>query len=127
MSAKQDRVLPSDKTVSDCFVASLLVPRLTGDKSLRYIDGLEKETYGNDRNVAVLGKYITTQIQSYAATRPQQSTQKEEAKVNESNQEIVGRSNDDINPFGKVIVLSQGNFKNVVEEGPVFIKFYAPW
>lgn len=82
-----------------------------------YLDGIEKEVYNGDRAIAVLRKYIDTQIQSYAenvAASSQSSTQ----------QEVISAR---ANPEGKLEVLTQDNFKSMLDEGPMFVKFYAPW
>ena len=33
----------------------------------------------------------------------------------------------DINPSGSVLELSPQNFQDVVDQGPVFVKYFAPW
>lgn len=81
---------------------------------------MEKETYENDRSPAVLSKYITDQIQKYVAQVGQEAAPP-------ANQVVIGRKLENVNPHGAVTVLTPSNFKSVVEEGPVFIKFYAPW
>ncbi|KIO27085.1 hypothetical protein M407DRAFT_194282 [Tulasnella calospora MUT 4182] len=82
-----------------------------------FADGVEKEVYNGDRAIAVLQKYIDTQIQSYGesvAASSQSST----------HQDVISSR---ANPEGKVEVLTQADFKSKLDEGPLFVKFYAPW
>lgn len=40
---------------------------------------------------------------------------------------IQSRSPSDINPHGSVVALTTGSFTSALSDGPVFVKFFAPW
>ncbi|KAG8900294.1 hypothetical protein FRB99_006135 [Tulasnella sp. 403] len=80
-----------------------------------YLDGVEKETYNGDRTISILRGYINKQIEQYAG-----GVQHPDHK-----QEALSARN--LNLEGEVSVLTQSNFKSTIEQGPTFIKFFAPW
>jgi thiol-disulfide isomerase/thioredoxin len=83
-----------------------------------YVDGKRIKEYNDDRNYDFLSKWINDEAVAYART-------------------IVLGSGEDTttesepyrhpNPEGKVVEVDAKELQKFKDEGPVFIKFYAPW
>ncbi|KAG8883171.1 hypothetical protein FRB97_007106 [Tulasnella sp. 331] len=67
-----------------------------------YRNGKELETFEGERSMELLVTYIDSKIAEHTPSKV-------------------------MNPEGKLLSLSQKTFSNVLEEGPVFVKFFAPW
>ncbi|QRW15750.1 thioredoxin [Rhizoctonia solani] len=76
-------------------------------------EGKKMEEYSGDRTPADLSSWIDKRVADYA-----QSSASESDSVS---------STAHLNPSGEVVVLTPETFDKALSEGPIFIKFYAPW
>ncbi|KAG8688702.1 hypothetical protein FRC11_004943 [Ceratobasidium sp. 423] len=76
-------------------------------------DGKKLEEYSGDRTHDDLSSWIDKRVANYA----QSSTSKSSSTSGASH----------LNPDGQVLVLTPETFDKSLSEGPIFIKFYAPW
>ena len=110
-----------------------------------YRDGKFLETYRQARSYDLLTSYLskhaeptspptlpeTTEdpvIDPVVTAAPEPEVQfevQQQQQQRETPQAVVPTK--DLNPDGKVLVLDDKTFRDVVNEGHVFVKFYAPW
>ncbi|KAJ3865039.1 protein disulfide isomerase [Lentinula novae-zelandiae] len=82
-----------------------------------YNNGDFVETFKGARDVERLTEFI----KRHAPTPPLPTPPVPETVLEETN--YVANPN----PSGSVLVLDESNFQSTIEEGPVFVKFFAPW
>lgn len=77
-----------------------------------YRNGEFVEVYkGKNRDFPTLQSYIFEHAETGRASQPPQAAEEEP----------------DVNPDGAVLRITTKNFKEIIDQGPVFIKFFAPW
>lgn len=76
-------------------------------------DGKKITEYSGDRTPDALSSFVDKQVAEYA----QASTSTPGSSP----------SSPHLNPSGSVLPLSSGTFEGALSEGPIFVKFYAPW
>lgn len=100
-----------------------------------YRNGEFVETYGADREFHLLIEYLG------AHAEPTGTPEQEEEVLVSTVQEaaptptpspaperlVVQTARSDANPSGTVVSLDVQTFDNFLEQGPAFIKFFAPW
>jgi thioredoxin domain-containing protein 5 len=89
----------------------------------RYEDGVEKEVYKGDRSYVHISSYIEEHSKKVEKVEHPEDTvvdEKEQAPI-----APVIRSN--VNANGQVMVLNKETFGSAVSDGPLFVKYYAPW
>ncbi|KAH9936885.1 thioredoxin-domain-containing protein [Epithele typhae] len=96
-----------------------------------YRNGEFVETFRKSRNHDILTNYLTSHAEPrnpHAAETAQPSSTTVEAAEPE-NDELVQEfaSHKDANPGGIVLSLDESNYQNTIDEGHVFVKFFAPW
>ncbi|KAH9927854.1 thioredoxin-domain-containing protein [Amylocystis lapponica] len=97
-----------------------------------YRDGQFLETFHGSRELELLTAYLAEHAQP--TSLPSHPTETASAQVLEENVAIdasvvraVESQTEDINPDGSVLVLGEKTFQQVVDQGKVFVKFFAPW
>lgn len=102
-----------------------------------YRDGQFLETYREPRSYDLLTSYISkhaepTSLPTLPETTapvvtatPEVHFEAQQQQQRETHQAAVPAK--DLNPDGKVLVLDDKTFRDVVTEGHIFVKFYAPW
>ena len=93
-----------------------------------YKDGKLVEQYNNDRSYESLTGYIEDQSIAYARGEPLPAEQSEtdtEGSDNAHKEAVrsVGRPN----PEGKVIAADEARLEEIINAGPAFVEFFAPW
>lgn len=85
-----------------------------------YKDGSFVETWKQPRDLDKLREYITAHAEPL---------KKKEVVVPPVEQVFVDQPEPgkEHNPSGTVLVLTDDNFEKTIQEGHVFVKFYAPW
>jgi len=94
----------------------------------RYQDGVEKEVYKGDRGYVQIAKYIEDHVKQTPKTEVVEEKVEEKAEEKVEAQIPISpviRSN--ANPRGEVLVLNKELFTSASNDGPLFIKYYAPW
>lgn len=108
-----------------------------------YRDGKSIETYREARSYDLLTSYISKHAEPTslptlpetteapvvapvvtAAPEPEVQFEAQQPQQRETHQAVPAK---DLNPDGKVLVLDDKTFQDAVNEGHVFVKFYAPW
>ncbi|KAJ7593435.1 protein disulfide isomerase [Mycena floridula] len=83
-----------------------------------YLDGKFVEKYNGDRSQPELNTYLKRYATPTATTTTETTT---------TTTEVAARSTVTPNPDGTVLVLTGETFQSKIDEGPAFVKFYAPW
>jgi thioredoxin domain-containing protein 5 len=97
-----------------------------------YRNGEFVETFGGARDYEALLKYMNRHAEPTATpqippsvTKP--TTIEEPTMTRPAGALHVQTPRADINPSGSVLELGPQNFQEVVDQGPVFVKYFAPW
>lgn len=95
---------------------------ITGYPTMQmYRDGQFVEKFGDGREYDLLVEFLA----KYTESSSSESEGEPDLKLIE--QPRHESETKKYNPNGMVISLNPSNFKTVVDEGPTFIKFFAPW
>ncbi|KAI0751693.1 thioredoxin-domain-containing protein [Daedaleopsis nitida] len=100
-----------------------------------YRNGAYVETFRQNRDIDILTKYLaahaeprnppasetTPEATSTTASAPS-PTPERDALVEEE-----AALREDVNPSGTVVSLDETNFRQTIDKGHVFVKFFAPW
>ena len=81
-----------------------------------YKDGKFVEKFKDQREIEILREYVA----KHAERR--QVTVSKEVKTT-----ILEESAEQHNTDGTVMVLNSNNFDKAIQDGHIFVKFYAPW
>jgi hypothetical protein len=101
-----------------------------------YRNGEFVDTFAGAREYDALLEYVSKHAEPTStpqappsATSPQTSQTTVEAPTMTKPVEVlhVQTPRADINPSGSVLALGSHNFQDVVNQGPVFVKYFAPW
>lgn len=90
---------------------------------LRFLEGAELETFKGDRTLKDLTEYIDAKASEHAQNATQTTSEDEDLQdwvTSPPNAKAV-------NPEGKQLTLTQKTFPSAMKQGPMFVKFYAPW
>lgn len=96
-----------------------------------YRNGEYVETFRQTRSIDILNKYIAAHAEPRNPPAPEPAPESTpapsvpESETDELVDEVVHR--EDVNPTGAVISLDESNFHAIVNQGHVFVKFFAPW
>lgn len=84
-----------------------------------YRDGQFIEVYKQPRDIEPLREYVASHAE------PKASSNKQSA----ANVKLVDTADESEvhNPDGTVMILNSSNFDKAIQDGHVFIKFFAPW
>lgn len=87
------------------------------------------ETYDGDRDLEKLQVYIEKHAESSTPKVAPTSTEPTAVVVSTKAAEVlhIQTPRAGVNTAGAVLKLDPTNFKDVLAEGPTFIKFFAPW
>jgi hypothetical protein len=85
----------------------------------RYEDGKELEKYSGDRSYDTLASFIDTQSKRYIRSLG--------ARGADSSGHSAEPSPAGVNMDGIAEEVDQAKLQQMKEDGPVFVKFYAPW
>lgn len=78
-----------------------------------YKDGKFLETFKKPRDHAMLTEFMAGYISTPSPTETPEPVPTEPVVP--------------VNPTGEVLILTSDNFQDVISEGRVFVKFFAPW
>jgi len=95
-----------------------------------YRDGEFVDTFTGGRDYDLLRDYMEKHAEPTSSSSPSMvAPTTVEAPTMTTPSEVlhVQTSRADVNPSGSVLPLEPNNFQEVVDQGPVFIKFFAPW
>lgn len=87
-----------------------------------YKDGEFVEVFNKPRDIDTLREYVKSHAEPKKAPAARQP-----ATVIEEEEFITEDSGTVHNLDGKVMILNEKNFESTIQEGHVFVKFYAPW
>lgn len=94
-----------------------------------YKDGKYLETFNQARGLDILTNYIAVHAEPHNSPAPEPPSKgaapPATAEKDELAEQIV--SHEDYNPTGTVLSLDEKNFRETVDKGHVFVKFFAPW
>lgn len=93
-----------------------------------YRDGNFVEMYSQSRDYEILNAYIT----SHAEPRnppPEATAEPPALALTSEKDELVEETvyREDVNPNGVVLSLDEKNFRETIDKGHVWVKFFAPW
>ena len=83
-----------------------------------YKNGLLAEEFKGTRDYVRLKDFIEKHAEPSSGTLSAESSATTALQV---------QSSQVVNPRGAVLVLDDSNFQRAVDQGPLFVKFYAPW
>jgi len=86
-----------------------------------YKNGVYVETFTDPRDVDILREYLSKHAE------PKKVPARQVVGHTSDLETPLGGSDNEHNPTGTVMVLNDKNFKQTIQEGHVFVKFYAPW
>ena len=94
-----------------------------------YRDGEFVDTFSGTRDYDVLQDYIKKHAEPTLPSASMTIPVAVEAPTMTKPEEVlhVQTSRADVNPSGSVLPLGPSNFQEVIDQGPAFIKFFAPW
>ncbi|KAG2130452.1 thioredoxin-like protein [Suillus bovinus] len=96
-----------------------------------YRNGRFVETFTKDRDFDILVDFLLARAEPTANSLPSSAVVEQEemtaviAPVEENL--MVHESQVESNPLGEVISLTSETFDNIVDQAPIFVKFFAPW
>ena len=103
-----------------------------------YRNGEFVDTFGGAREYDALLEYINKHVEPTSTSIPTSTPQTPPSVTRPTTVEVptmtkpvevlhVQTSRADVNPSGSVLELGPHNFQDVVDQGPVFVKYFAPW
>ncbi|PIL36535.1 hypothetical protein GSI_00224 [Ganoderma sinense ZZ0214-1] len=93
-----------------------------------YKDGKFVETFNQARGLDILTDYLAAHAEPQDPPAPEPTSQESPPQVTDKDElaeQMV--SHEDLNPAGTVLSLDEKNFREIVDKGHVFVKFFAPW
>jgi thioredoxin domain-containing protein 5 len=95
-----------------------------------YRNGEFVDAFNGGREYDVLRDYIKKHAEPISTPQPSPSTTTAvEGPPMTKPEEVlhIQTSRATVNPSGSVLPLGPNNFQDVIDQGPAFIKFFAPW
>ncbi|OBZ66615.1 Thioredoxin domain-containing protein 5 [Grifola frondosa] len=93
-----------------------------------YRNGEYIETYKQSREYELLKTYLSAHAEpnSVSSLLPSPTPSPQSSIVQSAPEGVLSMSRD-INPSGSVLALDEKTFKGTIDQGGVFVKFFAPW
>jgi thioredoxin domain-containing protein 5 len=107
--------------------------KITGFPQLNlYRNGEFVNTFEGARDYNVLVEYVNKYAEPTSTTKsPPPATSPPPTQTPTTTKQVevlhVQTPRADINPLGSVLELGPHNFQNFIDQGPVFVKYFAPW
>lgn len=100
-----------------------------------YRNGAYVETFRQNRDIDILNKYLAAHAEPRNPPAPETTPEATSTTVSAPEptpetdplvEEVVALR-EDVNPSGAVVSLDETNFRQTIDKGHVFVKFFAPW
>ncbi|KAI1792500.1 thioredoxin-domain-containing protein [Ganoderma leucocontextum] len=94
-----------------------------------YKDGKYLETFSQSRTIDILTNYLAAHAEPRNPPAAESSSKETASPVTPDKDELAEQiaSHEDLNPTGTVLSLDEKNFRQIIDKGHVFVKFFAPW
>ncbi|KAM5540632.1 hypothetical protein V8D89_005663 [Ganoderma adspersum] len=94
-----------------------------------YKDGKFVETFKQARGFDILTNYLAAHAEPHNPPVPEPTEEDSASPVASDKDEFDEQtvSHPDFNPFGTVLSLDEKNFRETIDKGNVFVKYFAPW
>lgn len=90
-----------------------------------YKDGKYLETFNQARTLDILTNYLADHAEPRNPPAPEPTAKETASDKDELAEQIASR--EEFNAAGTVLSLDENNFRQTIDKGYVFVKFFAPW